>query len=206
MSLKSVILTKPGAHRSERELLDVTGSKTLLNPDGYGNGTTNPRADQITAATISFYFADDSQSLFTDIFNPSTPFPNSTNTSAFLLSTAMNTPQAVFPDGLVNIEFRVDGEWIDPSTGDTVPDAFFSLCRTKEFFYQNVECCVRAAFALVNTATDPCKDELWNKFIYANRQLQGLIDLIDCKKWNQATEVLTHLQDFCSTNKLNCGC
>ena len=202
MGFEAKIKTKPGSHVAERELNDTTGSKTADNPDGWGDGTTNPMPSQVTAATISFYFADGSQALSTSVFNPSTPFPNNINTSAFLLSTALSTPQGSYPDGLVDVEYRVDGEWLVGG----VKTAFFSLSRSKEFFFQNVQCCVNAAGSLVNNAEDPCSHPLWNKFIYANRQLQGLKNAIECLKWNQATQILTRLQEFCNTNNLNCGC
>jgi len=195
-----------GSLRSELKIYDITGNKTIDNPDGWGNGTTNPLPTEVTAAQISFYFSDGSVSLNNNIYNPSTPFPNALDVPAFLMSTAMILPQTNYPDGLVRSQYRVDGEWIDPTTGDLIPDAFFSLDEATHFFYKNVECCVEQAFANVDVTADPCKDRNWKIFLFAQAKLDGLIDLISCKKWNKATVVLTELQEFCSSNDLKCGC
>jgi len=196
-----------GAHSSELLVYDTTGVfDSTDNPGGWGNGvTTNPTPAQVTASTLSLYFSDGSQSLGNNILSAVVPFPNSIGIPIFLDSRTMVNPLAVFPDGLVDSEYRVDGEWPDPGTPDPL-DAFFSLDRRKFFFYSNVECCVKNLFARVDTTKDPCSDENWSKFIYASRLLSGLKDLVACNKFNKATVVLTELQDFCTSEQLNCGC
>ena len=204
MAFNTQLRIENGDHRGEWKLYDIGGLwDAVSNPDGWGNGTTNPRTNQVTAARLNLYFPDDSQEIGIDIFSATVPFPNTTEVPTFLISDEdLATSRTVFPDGKYNFDYIVDGEW-DPQGA---PEAFESIYEGVFFNTANAQCCVDELFSRVDPVADPCKDENWEKFIYGSRLYRGLVAAVSCKNWNKADVILSRLQEFCNTNKINCGC
>jgi len=180
-------------------IYDITGVyEPTDNTGGWGNNITNPLITNITEAYVNMYLPDGSQNINWNIFSSVQPFPNANNDPRYLKSSEIAAGYGNFPDGKYYTEY-----WVVGIFGGL--DGILGLSKQTNFLYHNVLCCVKQAFAQIKITKAPCDNDLWKNARWGGGKIRDLEFLISCKKFEQAQVVLEELQDFCNTNKLNCG-
>lgn len=202
------IVTQNFPRNFELEIPDETGTYSVDNPGGWDStNAINPDYDDIEEVHMRIIHTNGLDAT-AQINSSAIPWPNATGLSKFVSSDqfglAVGEP---FADGKIICDFRYIGY---DYTGGSEPSetALLAFVTVTTFLYGQVRCCVQKMWsAAFNSDPDPdCDSDAWKIAREGRRQLNGLINAIECKQYDHAQIILEDLQAFCLANKMNCGC